>query len=477
MRRIVPVVLTAGVMTCWLAAIEAESSQPITFDDHIAPILKRHCWQCHGDAKQESGLNLASYAATIKGGSGGAVVVSGRSNTSRLFKAITAEDAAERMPPENDPLPQEQIALIKAWIDGGLRQNAGSAVTPTRTLNFIPSAVPANLGQPAMPEKLPTLAISKTNRPFPILALAASPRAALIAVAGYERVDFVDPVTQGSLGSLAFPEGEPHVLRFSRSGAVLLVAGGRPVQNGSAVLCDVKSGKRLAELGNEADAVLAADISADERHVAMGGSGRVVKVFSTVDGHLRDTLVKHTDWITAIAFSPDGKLLASADRVGNIHLWDANNGGVVLPLSEHKAAVRGLAWRSDSQVLASCSEDGQIVWWDVSKGWPAISKADAHPPVRPAGVYGKIANGVLDAHFGPHGELVTCGRDRVVRLWASDGRPLREFLPEANATATGRSVAIRSLPLRSVVTADGLRVVAGDSAGRLFSWPVSIDGK
>ena len=48
--------------------VRAEDAKPVTYDDHIAPIFKRHCWQCHGEAKQESGLNLASYAAVLKGG-------------------------------------------------------------------------------------------------------------------------------------------------------------------------------------------------------------------------------------------------------------------------------------------------------------------------------------------------------------------------------------------------------------------------
>lgn len=457
-------ILTASVST-------ADDAKPITYDDHIAPIFKRHCLQCHGESKQESGLNLASYAGAIKGSSGGAVVVTGRSSTSRLFKAITAEDPAERMPPENDPLPKEQLVLIKVWIDTGLRQNAGSAAAPTRTLSFKPSSLPKNDGSAPMPDKLPTVERSKTTRPFPILAMAASPRAPLIAVAAYERVDFINPESRDVIGSVPFPEGEPQVLRFSRSGAVLLAAGGRPVQNGVAVLFDVKTGKRLAELGNETDTIIAADLSPDERQVAIGGSGRVVKLIATVDGTLSHTLVKHTDWITAIAFSPDGKLLASADRVGNIHLWDATSGGVVLPLSEHKAAVRSLAWRSDSQVLASCSEDGQIVWWEVSKGWPSISKADAHPPQRPAGTYGKIANGVLDANFGPNGDLISCGRDRTVRLWSNDGSALKSFTIDADSKS--HSAAIRVLPLRSVVTFDGSRILAGDSAGRVHSWPAN----
>ncbi len=453
-------------------SVRAEDAKPITYDDHIAAIFKRHCWQCHGESKQESGLNLASYAAVLKGGSGGVVVEAGRSGGSRLFKAITAEDPDERMPPENDPLPKEQIALIKAWIDSGLKQNSGSSAAPTRMLTFTPSPLATTAGPPPMPEKWPAIERVKTARPFPVLALAASPRAPLVAVASYEQIDFIDPATRDLIGSVPFPEGEPHVLRFSRSGSVLLAAGGRPVQNGAAVLFDVKTGKRLAEIGNETDVVLAADLSADERQVAIGGSGRVVKIFSTESGALVQTLVKHTDWITAIAFSPDGKLLATGDRVGNIHLWDASSGGVVLPLAEHKASVRALAWRSDSQVLASCGEDGLIVWWEVAKGWPAMSKADPHPPQRPAGYYGRIASGVLDAAFGPQGELITCGRDRTVRLWSSSGAMLKSFSLDADAKPPALPSGVRVLPLRSVLTFDGATAIVGDSAGRVQAWPV-----
>ncbi len=325
-----------------------------------------------------------------------------------------------------------------------------------------------------MPGRLPEFQRAKTVRPFPILALAASPRAPLVALGSYESIDLVDPATRHVLGSLPFPEGEPHVLRFSRSGSVLLAAGGRPVQSGSVVLFDVKTGKRLAEIGNETDVIFASDLSADERRVAIGGSGRVVKIYSTETGALLHTLVKHTDWITALAFSPDGKLLATADRIGNIHLWDAVGGGVVLPLSEHKGAVRALAWRSDSQVLASCGEDGLIVWWDVAKGWPAFSKADAHPPQRPPGVFGRISNGVLDASFGPKGELITCGRDRTVRLWADDGRPLKTFSIDDDSPRPVSTAGVRILPTRVALTLDGGIALSGDTAGQIHFWPNNI---
>ena len=460
-----------------LAALGAEEAKPITYDDHVSAILKKNCLQCHGESKQEAGLNLASYASVVQGGSGGAVVVAGRSAASRMLAVISAEDPDERMPPDNDPLPADQVAMIKTWIDTGLRQNSGSKVAMAPKISFTPTgAAQAADGPAPVPEGLPEIKRTTTIRPFPVLALAASPRAPLLAVASYEAIDFINPSVEPAPGariaSLPFAEGEPNVLRFSRSGAVLLAAGGRPVQNGVAVLYDVKSGNRLGVIGDEPDAIIAADISADERNVAIGGSARKVKIFSTADGSLLHTLEKHTDWITAVAFSPDGKLLASGDRIGNVHLWEASSGGVVLPLSHHKASIRGLSWRSDSKLLASCGEDGAIVWWDVTTGFPVVTKENAHPPKRPAGSYGKIASGVLDVAFGPKGELATCGRDHMVRLWAEDGRELKSFSidPPAKAGEAETPPRIRVVPTRVAISFDGTAVIAGDTAGQLHTW-------
>ena len=462
---------TAGftIMLLTFFAIEAIGDEKVSvnYDDHIAPIFRKHCFQCHGESKQEAGLNLASFATSIKGGSGGEVLIPERSNGSRLFQAITAEDPAERMPPNNDSLPPDDIAMIRNWIDAGLRENRGSAGVPARKMNFVPSAKAAVDGPAPMPENLPAVPAIELNRPFPVLAVAASPRGELAAIANYERIDFINTATRTVIGSVPFPEGEPHVLRFNSPGTVLLAAGGRPVQHGAAVLYDVKTGNRLAEIANETDTVIAADISPDEKFVAVGGSGRTIKVFSTGDGTVQQTLVKHTDWITAIAYSPDGKLLASADRVGNIHLWDAISGGVVLPLSEHKGAIKALAWRSDSQILASCGEDGLIVWWEISKGWPAISKPEAHPPERPAGTYGKIANGVLDASFSSSGELVTCGRDGQIRIWSTDGSPNASFSIHGKFNTPTQKRSVRVVPLGAVFDHGNQQILAGDSAGQL----------
>lgn len=313
-----------------------------------------------------------------------------------------------------------------------------------------------------MPGVLPEVRLAPVKRPMQVLTLDASPWAPLVAVAGQDHVRLVNLDTQEEAGRLAFPEGEPHLLRFSRDGAVLLAAGGRPVESGRVVLFDVKTGKRLSTVGDEVDAVLAADLSPDQKSVALGGSGKVVKVYDTTSGKLRYKIQKHTDWIMAVAFSPDGKTLATADRAGGLHLWEAASGRVLLSLNEHKASIRALDWRADSKMFASAAEDGAVIWWDVKDGWPAITKANAHPPARKPGTYGRIANGVLAARFDHEGRLCTAGRDQTVRLWDPQGKELQSF-----AVAEGQ-------PLSAALSFDGKKVIGGDTAGRVHFWNVDL---
>lgn len=455
--------LAPAVVVLVACSLRAEDNQStvITFNDHVKPILRKHCLKCHGNDEQNADLNLQTYATLMKGGSGGAVVKPGRPAASALFQAITEEDDAARMPPESPPVPAEHIALIRKWIETGLRETTGSkSLAPNATITFNPAANAAMKPEdpPAMPGDLPALEMSETARPLPIVAMAASPWAPLLAVSGYEHIRLFDIESREQIGALAFPEGVPHVLRFSANGGVLLAAGGRPVQSGSVVLFDVRTGKRLAQLGDELDAVMAAGISPDQRSIVLGGSGRVVKAYSTADGELRYKLTRHTDWVTAVAFSPDGKQLATADRAGGIHLWDAASGGILLTLSNHKASVRSLSWRGDSKVLASCGDDGVLTWWNTDNGFISRSHSNAHPPQRPAGTFGKLPNGVLSVSFSRDGWLMSGGRDRVARLWDTNSRQRRTFGAE-NAVVT-----------QVAVSHDGKTVVAGDASGQVHFW-------
>jgi WD40 repeat protein len=197
--------------------------------------------------------------------------------------------------------------------------------------------------------------------------------------------------------------------------------------------------------------VLAADLSPDGQLVALGGSGRVVKVFSGSDGAQKYRLAKHTDWIIAVAFSPDGRYVVTGDRAGGIHMWEAATGGIALSLSEHKDAITALEWRADSRLLASASEDGAVIVWDAKDGWPAATLSGAHAFA--GGKKGRA--GVTALAWLSDGRLATAGRDRRVRLW------------EGGGALVGAWDALDSLPTRLSALDGGGELFVGDDAGGL----------
>jgi WD40 repeat protein len=93
----------------------------------------------------------------------------------------------------------------------------------------------------------------------------------------------------------------------------MLAAGGIGAESGKVVLFDTSGWRRIATLGDELDAILAADLSPDGTRVVLGGPSRLVKVLGRPRGEIMHTIRKPTDWVTAVSFSPDGLLVAAGD--------------------------------------------------------------------------------------------------------------------------------------------------------------------
>lgn len=89
----------------------------------------------------------------------------------------------------------------------------------------------AGSGKPAgpavMPEGLPRVPLAQPSRPGAVTAIASSPWAPVVAIAGQKQIVLYQSQSGELLGILPFPEGVPYVLKFSRSGALLLAGGGR----------------------------------------------------------------------------------------------------------------------------------------------------------------------------------------------------------------------------------------------------------
>lgn len=444
--------------------LAAQDGKKITYDDDVKPIFRRRCFGCHSASEMKSGLNLEAFAGVMKGGGSGDIVKPGRPSGSTLYLAVAHEgNGIPRMPLGGGKIPDAEIAVIRDWIQLGALENAKSAavVQAGPSIDFKGSSLNRPAGVAAMPRDLPVVVLPAMVHPLPITALAASPWAPLVAVADHGSIRLVDIEKRVQIGALAFPEGIPYVLKFSRDGSMLLAGGGNGAQSGKVVLFDVKSGKRAAVAGNETDIVLAADVSPDGKLIALGGPGKVVKGYEVATGKLLYEIKKHTDWITALEFSPDGNRLATGDRSGGIHMWESKTGGILVSLSEHKDSIAALSWRGDGELLASGGEDGNLIIWDAREGWPMSTTANAHKPMPKGTVFGKVPSGVLSLQFMSDGRVVSVGRDNVIRIWGSDGKARTASKPSD------------TLLTKVAASFDSKLAIAGDYAGRILLW----DGK
>jgi hypothetical protein len=120
MRRVAlffGVILTSGCP----APVSAQAPKPVDFAHDVVPIIKARCAKCHTNGEYKGTFSLDTREAILKSKN----VVPGKSADSELFKRITSDDPDFRMPNKGDRLPAKEIALMKAWIDEGLKWEEG----------------------------------------------------------------------------------------------------------------------------------------------------------------------------------------------------------------------------------------------------------------------------------------------------------------------------------------------------------------
>src|SRR5690606_17554342 len=103
--------------------------------------------------------------------------------------------------------------------------------------------------------------------------------------------------------------------------------------------------------------------------------------------------------------------LCSGDRNGGAFVWEAASGNEYLTLKGHKSGIAGITWRSDSNLVATSSEDQSVKLWEVQNG-NNIKSWNAH------------GGGTSSVEFARDGRLVTCGRDRITKVWDQAGKQL-----------------------------------------------------
>lgn len=108
------------------AGKKPEPKKGISFATDVAPIITDNCVGCHGPDRASGGLRLDTFAYWRRGGRSGAIISPAGARGSLLTLKLTAADAAQRMPKDEDALSQEKIETIATWINQGARFDGGN---------------------------------------------------------------------------------------------------------------------------------------------------------------------------------------------------------------------------------------------------------------------------------------------------------------------------------------------------------------
>ena len=266
-------------------------------------------------------------------------------------------------------------------------------------------------------------------------------------------------------------------IAFSSDGTVLATGGGWP--NNKVHLWDPHTGQRKAILGGHPDGVSSVAFSPDSRTLAVvgydstGGDSRYnrIRLWDTTTGQFKTTLLGHTDSILSVAFSPDGTTLATAGGwAGNssssreqdvaIRLWDADTGHLKATLMGATHGVRAIAFSPDGTILAAGIRDRNIQLWDIAAGKLVVTLRGTRQPVNSVAF---SPDGATLASGNGHGDW---GTEGIVQLWDV---PTRELI----ATLKGNGNPVNSVAF----SPDGRTLASGhgdwQTEGMVQLWAVA----
>jgi WD40 repeat protein len=209
----------------------------------------------------------------------------------------------------------------------------------------------------------------------------------------------------GSVNSVAFsPDG-----KILASGSCRTSDASNSCTQGEIILWDVATRQPIGTpLTGHTDWASSVAFSPDGKFLASGGGDNTIILWDVAMRQpIGAPLTGHTDWVSSVAFSPDGKTIASGSWDYTIILWDVTpRTAIATPLTGHTDSVNSVAFSPDGKILASGSGDNTIILWDVATRQPIGTPLTGH------------TDWVSSVAFSPDGKFLASGGGKnTIILW------------------------------------------------------------
>jgi len=238
--------------------------------------------------------------------------------------------------------------------------------------------------------------------PSPIFAVAVAPEGKRLAASGRGEVLLLDPIGN-ELGRHKLPRDRVTALTFAADQALAVAA------STAGEAHEVRLFPANQVVLSHADTIQALAFSPEGRWLASASYDRLIRLYDRQANQPGPVLKDHSDAVYGVAFSPDGKLLASCGADRSVKVWDVATGERLYTLGEATDWVYCVAWSPDGKHLAAGGVDKSIRIWEVNRsGGKVVHSVFAHQ------------GAVLRLAYGREGKtLVSLGEDRVVKVWDS----------------------------------------------------------
>jgi WD40 repeat protein len=420
--------------------VATASGAEVSFQRDIWPVFKRHCVGCHSEKKSKGRLRMDDVAALLKGGKTGPLFVAGKPDDSLLITQVSGDKP--EMPENEAPLSAAKVKLLRDWVAQGAKIDA-----PPKS-------------------EVPSVVIPATYTTAPaVSSVTISPDGKLAAAACRSEVVMFNVDDDSAPRRLPTDFDLITHVEFSPDGSRLAAAGGSPQQFGGVIFFDAADGKKQNARRIGTDTFFKGNFAPDGQAIALGGANGAIYIIAVDPDVPPKTIDLHSDWVTDVAYTADGRQLVSGSRDKTTKVSSVESLSLLRSVDQSAEVINAVA--ADPLNAISGGNARALTAYDFKlalAGVQVTGSGNGARPVTNRDQYTRNFEGQADAVMalatsGDRKLLAVGTRAADVRIYQTDTRARKTTIPKAPAPV-----------LAVALNHDGTRLILGSKTGEVQVW-------